>query len=194
VAIKIEPEVEFTFERARIDEEQKREKLMVKIDTSKVNLNDLMGRIRNHVLINRIRVKEFFEDFDPLRLGTVSQARFIRVLTSLGLTGLDGIPLTEAQMYALCDHYRHPEQQDLVIWKQFEQDVESVFTLTDLEKAPVVQVSPQTIYEMPTAGTPNWANIDPFNKEELHQTMQTWKTKVEQRRIDIVQPFRQFDR
>jgi hypothetical protein len=56
VAIKIEPEEEFLFERARIDEEQKREKLLVKIDTSKVNLNDLMGRIRNHVLINRIRV------------------------------------------------------------------------------------------------------------------------------------------
>ena len=56
MAIKIEPEEEFPFERARIDEEQKREKLKVKIDTSNVNLNDLMGRIRHHVLINRIRV------------------------------------------------------------------------------------------------------------------------------------------
>ena len=73
-------------------------------------------------------MKEFFEDFDPLRLGTVSQARFIRVLASLGLTGLDGIPLTEAQMHALCNHYRHPEQRDLIIWKQFEQDVESGLT------------------------------------------------------------------
>jgi hypothetical protein len=98
---------------------------MIKIDTSKVNFSDLMGRIRNHVFINRIRVKEFFKDFDPLRLGTVSQSRFIRVLASLGLTGLDGISLTEAQIYALCDHYRHSEQHDLIIWKQFEQDVES---------------------------------------------------------------------
>jgi hypothetical protein len=58
-------------------------------------------------------------------LGTVSQSRFIRVLTSLGLTGLDAIPLTEPQIFALCDHYRHPEHYDLIIWKQFEQDVES---------------------------------------------------------------------
>ncbi|CAF3578067.1 unnamed protein product, partial [Rotaria sordida] len=194
VAIKVESEQEFQFERARIDEEQKREKLKIKIDTSNVNMNDLMGRIRHHVLINRIRVKEFFEDFDPLRLGTISQARFIRVLASLGLTGLDGIPLIEAQMYALCDYYRHPDQHDLIIWKQFEQDVESVFTLSDLEKAPNVQVSPQPIYEMPTTGTPNWSNIDPFNKEELHQAMEIWKIKCEQRRIDIVQPFKQFDR
>jgi hypothetical protein len=56
VAIKIEPEQEFLFERARFDEEQKREKLNIKIDTSNVNLHDLMGRIRHHVLINRIRV------------------------------------------------------------------------------------------------------------------------------------------
>jgi hypothetical protein len=56
VAIKIEPEEEFSFEHARIDEEKKQEKLKVKIDTSKVNLNDLMGRIRQHVLIKRIRV------------------------------------------------------------------------------------------------------------------------------------------
>jgi hypothetical protein len=56
VAIKVEPEEEFTFEHARLDEELKRQKLTVKIDTSNVNLNDLMGRIRHHVLINRIRV------------------------------------------------------------------------------------------------------------------------------------------
>ncbi len=56
MAIKVEPEEEFTFERARADEEQKREKLKIKIDTSNVNLNDLMGRIRHHVLISRIRV------------------------------------------------------------------------------------------------------------------------------------------
>ena len=70
-------------------------------------------------------MKEFFEDFDPLRLGTISQSRFIRVLTSLGLTGLDGLPLTQLQMFALCNLYRHPEQKDLIIWKQFEEDLES---------------------------------------------------------------------
>ena len=58
-------------------------------------------------------------------MGTVSQTRFIRVLASLGLTGLDGIPLTEAQMFALCNQYRHPEQRDLIQWKQFESDIES---------------------------------------------------------------------
>ena len=47
---------------------------------------------------------------------------------------------------------------------------------------------------MPTAGTPNWSNIDPFNNAELHQAMETWRIKCEQRRIDMLQPFEQFDK
>ena len=157
-------------------------------------------------------MKEFFEDFDPLRSGTISQSQFIRVLASLGLTGLDGVPLSEAQMFALCEQYRHPERRDLVMWKQFEQDVESgsfdtavdrmnttmnlvaVFTLSDLEKAPNIQASPQTIYEMPAAGTPDWSRMSPFDTEALQKIMQLWKTKCQQRRLDIAQPFRQFDK
>ena len=157
-------------------------------------------------------MKEFFEDFDPLRSGTISQSQFIRVLASLGLTGLDGVPLTEAQMFSLCEDYRHPERRDLVMWKQFEQDVESgsldvavdrrsktmhlvaVFTLSDSEKAPSIQASAQTIYEMPVAGTPDWSRMSPSNSEELQQTILSWKTKCQQRRLDIAQPFRQFDK
>ena len=56
MAIKIESEEEYPCDRARADEEQKREKLIVQIDTSNVNMSDLMGRIRHHDLINRIRV------------------------------------------------------------------------------------------------------------------------------------------
>jgi hypothetical protein len=69
-----------------------------------------------------------------------------------------------------------------------------VFTLTDLEKAPVVEVSSQHLYEMPTAGTPNRTQIDPFNQAELQETIQTWRNKCEQRRIEIAQPFKQFDK
>ena len=59
VAIKIDPEEEISFEYARKDGEQhKKERSNAKpIDTSNVNRHDLMGRIRNHVLMNRIRVR-----------------------------------------------------------------------------------------------------------------------------------------
>lgn len=80
VAIKVEPEIEYPFERARLEEEQKREKLTVKIDTSKVNMNDLMARIRHHVLIHRIRVcrrmNGIIDDFFRISLGERILRRF----------------------------------------------------------------------------------------------------------------------
>jgi len=193
VSIKVDDEEIIGFAEAKKDP-FKREPSAFNIDTSMINFNDLMGRIRHHILIHRIRVKEFFEDFDPLRLGTISQTRFIRVLTSLGLTGLDGLPLTEKQMLALCNHYRHPEQKDLIIWKQFEEDLESVFTLNQLEKSPSIEVSSSNLYEMVPSGSANMKSMNRYNEIELEETLQSWKTKCQQRRIELYQPFQQFDR
>jgi hypothetical protein len=56
VAIKVDAEEILTYERARFDEQSKKNELQITGDTSKVNYNDLMGRIRHHILIHRIRV------------------------------------------------------------------------------------------------------------------------------------------
>jgi len=45
-------------------------------DEEEVDVQFLMERLRHHVLVNRIRVKEFFQDFDPLNSGTVTRARY----------------------------------------------------------------------------------------------------------------------
>ena len=149
-------------------------------------------------------------------MGTISESRFIRVLSSLGLSGLDNLPLNDKQIFVLTNHYRHPEQKDLILWKQFEQDLESsflsfillffneknkiihffvlVFTLNNLEKSPSIEVSSQTLYEIPTRGTGNLNEINPFNQEEFQQTIDKWKNQCQQRRIEINQTFQQFDR
>lgn len=194
-AIKIDDEIEQNYGQARsIKSTNQISSIDVVPSNSKENFNDLMGRIRHHVLINRIRVKEFFEDFDPLRLGTITKSRFIRVLSSLGLTGLDGLPLNIKQFQLLIDQYQHPTEKDLVLWKQFEIDLESVFTLSDLDKKSSIEVSPQSIYEMVNPGTADLQQINPFNKQEFEQTINNWKSSCQQRRIEILQTFQQFDR
>ena len=40
------------------------------------DLQDLMGRIRNKVREQRIRVPEFMRDFDKLRHGNITQDQF----------------------------------------------------------------------------------------------------------------------
>ena len=40
------------------------------------NIKDVLDKIKNTVKINRIRLQEFFTDFDSLRKGIVSKAKF----------------------------------------------------------------------------------------------------------------------
>ena len=44
-----------------------------------VSLDQLVKRLQEHVLCNRIRVSEHFQDFDPLRSGSISTAKFRQV-------------------------------------------------------------------------------------------------------------------
>ena len=41
-----------------------------------VDVGELVARIQEHVHTNRIRVSEHFQDFDPLRSGSISATRF----------------------------------------------------------------------------------------------------------------------
>ena len=50
-----------------------------------VDVDELIARIQEHVITNRIRVSEHFQDFDPLRSGSISAARFRQVLHVVSL-------------------------------------------------------------------------------------------------------------
>ena len=95
------------------------------IDTSQVHLDDLMARVRHHVLINRLRVIEYFEDYDPLRSGSISKSQFRRGLSQLGLSKLGHHDLTDPQYTVLCILYENPNKRDQVLWTKFLWDIES---------------------------------------------------------------------
>jgi hypothetical protein len=94
-------------------------------DISTLDVNDLIARIRNHVLANRIRIKEFFEDMDPLRSSKMTKTRFIRCLNSLGISSIGSLNLNKAQLYALTVKYEDLNDKLKVDWKKFENDIES---------------------------------------------------------------------
>ena len=94
-------------------------------DISSVDMNDLLARIRTHVLSNRIRIKEFFEDMDPLRSGKMTKSRFLRCLSSIGISSIDALNFNKAQLHALIMKYEDPVDNLKVDWKKFETDVES---------------------------------------------------------------------
>ena len=61
-----------------------------------------------------IQVSEHFQDFDPLRSGSISCSRFRQGLTAIGQPSL-----SHAEFTALCDAFRDPRKKDHVLWKEF---------------------------------------------------------------------------
>ena len=66
-----------------------------------------------------MKVEEYFQDFDPLRSGSISKSHFRRGLSSLGQH-----QLTDAQFEVMVLHYSDPKRAGNVRWTQFLRDIE----------------------------------------------------------------------
>jgi Ca2+-binding EF-hand superfamily protein len=97
------------------------------------NIKDILDKIKHTVKINRIRLNEFFEDFDPLRKGTCTKAKF---RTALDMANLH---LRSEEFDILEKFYSVNEEEDKVYYKDLVEEVETVFTIKNLEKNPLMR-------------------------------------------------------
>lgn len=99
---------------------------------------DLIQRIQVFIFPRRVRVREFFLDFDPLRSGRCTKPNFKRAITVLGLK------LSDEEMDVLAEHFTDysPQVQkpQVVHYVKFCEMVEEVFVTVGLEKSPAHQV------------------------------------------------------
>ncbi len=65
-----------------------------------------------------MQTEEFFQDFDPLRHGSISENRFRMGLSAMGAN------VTESQFQALARAYADPKRSGNVLWNEFLVDVE----------------------------------------------------------------------
>lgn len=96
--------------------------------SSPTSISEIISKIQKHVEHRRIRVAEFFRDFDRLRSYSIPRQEFIR--------GVDNIecPLTMAEFETLADHYQDNKRKGCCRWKEFEIEVEKGMFLIDLPK------------------------------------------------------------
>ncbi|XP_071808477.1 uncharacterized protein [Asterias amurensis] len=160
------------------------------LDTSQVDLIDLLKRIKHDVLVNRVRVCEYFQDFDPLREHSIPRSQFTMGLTSMGQRNL-----TREESKALCDYYTHPQKPLHVQWKRFEKDIEGVFTQVepDLEKTPTNKVLPHESFLIEKPGTMNWSSATPDQAAIVEQAMDRMHKRSVQRRIHSKPCFQDYD-
>ena len=98
-----------------------------------VDFEALLTRMKSAVFTSRTRVKDFFVDFDQLRSGCVSQAKFRTALQAANVTAL-----SEAELQQLTARYAHPDLADRVCYSALLEDL-AVFNTPGMERAPLSQ-------------------------------------------------------
>lgn len=93
------------------------------------DLDDVIARIRQSCKQQRIRIGEFFRDFDKLRSGFITEAQF-----RIGLN-MAKIVLSSHEFEELVNHFQAPKEGKHVKWRDFCDLVDEVFTKKGLEKA-----------------------------------------------------------
>lgn len=91
------------------------------------DVEDVLAKLRQVCKEQRIRVSEFFRDFDKLRTGFITHAQF-----RIGLN-MAKIVLSGNEFNHLCEHFAG-NNNNQVKWREFSDCVDEVFTKKGLEK------------------------------------------------------------
>ena len=94
-----------------------------------------IDKVKELVYKNRIRIKEFFTDFDKLRCGNITATQF---KSGLSMAGLGLFP---EELEELVAAYPSTNVEKTVCYRDFCDEVHSIFTTYCLEKTPLEQVS-----------------------------------------------------
>ncbi|XP_074114898.1 uncharacterized protein LOC141537673 [Cotesia typhae] len=160
-----------------------------------MSVQETMMRIQKKVLERRLRVHEFFQHFDVFNSGRVTNSQFHRGLDSL-LKSSGGFYLSENEIKNLIIQYSDPNDPSRVLWRVFEDDVNHVFTVNELEKLPLLQVNfpPPEIEELPKRGAKNWQVVSSEVRELCEEILMAIRRKIQERQIYLKQFFNDYDK
>ena len=114
-----------------------------------ISTEAVLDSIRKAVFRGRVRLHEFFADFDPLRSGLITEAKFRTALDASGLR------LNDPEMANLTLHYAEDPsvEQKRVRYKELLADVDVVFNTTGMEVNPYATSTDFTPQVAPTPRT-----------------------------------------
>jgi hypothetical protein len=141
-------------------------------------MQNLLQKVKDSVMRSRIRLGEFLQDHDPLRKGTCDATKFRTTLYG------QKIQLTTEEYQKLEDFYRDPTDALKIRYFDFNQDVENIFTLKDLEKDPTKTLSS---YKAPSILDPKNV-LNDQEEGDLMECMKRIGTDVKLRRL-LIKPF-----
>ena len=109
-----------------------------KIPPKLLPIESVIRKLQAEVTLRRIRIREFFLDFDGLRKNIVTGDQFKRVLNVMNIS------LTDTEFNEILKIYNvdGPNTREKRIkWMDFCEDVDAIFTTKGIEKDPLCKVS-----------------------------------------------------
>lgn len=160
------------------------------------DLRTVISRIQRHMWDNRIRIEDFFKQFDPLRCGKITISQFQRGLELLGIGRIHRLFLSHPEIRSLIMYYKDPSDPDRVCWQTFENDINLVFTTKLLEKHPsiAVEVPLRDVMELNPKGGKNWQKVNGSMRDLCEETVDKIKRKITTRRVSLKPAFRNYDK
>jgi len=89
--------------------------------------------------MKRVRIEEFFIDFDKLRKGKVTKNQFQSILSMLNFN------LTKYEFDSLAAKYRTADPEEMFNYKDFCACINGAFTTYGIQKAPLAKVNAVTV-------------------------------------------------
>ena len=147
---------------------------------------DVEDRIRACVVMKRVRIEEFFQDFDKLRKGRVTRTQFKAILSSMNFT------LTDDEFEFLATKYQTNDPERFFKYTAFVANINKAFTTTGIDKAPETRVAAVTQNDTLLARRKYLTN-DPAQMERIDDLLEEYRTAVKNKRIHLKPVFQDFD-
>jgi Ca2+-binding EF-hand superfamily protein len=143
-------------------------------------------KIQAKVVEKRVRLRDYFKDFDHLRKGFCTTGQVRTVLAILGLE------VAEPDMRALFERYTIPED-GLFNYSALTQKIDSAFTQIGLESTPTARISmPDAESTLPARR--NKIKSAPEEQGRMDEIDESLRARVRERRLNLVSFFQDFDR
>ena len=146
------------------------------------DVEDVLARIRSTCKQQRIRVSEFFRDFDKLRSGYITSAQF-----RIGLN-MAKVAISQPEFNRLEVAYKAPKEGSHIKWREFSDHVDEAFTTKGLEKNLDAEVGVAN-----TKMTYGRKGANEDQREIVSAVLEDFKAFVRKNRLDAKSFFQDFD-
>lgn len=120
------------------------------------DVEDIIAKLRQCCKEQRIRISEFFRDFDKLRSGNITEAQF-----RIGLN-MSKIVLSGKEFRNLADNFQSSKEGSHIRWREFSDCVDEVFTKKNLEQSVDIELDcarTQSFYGVTGPGDEDRSNV-----------------------------------